>query len=166
MSRNGAIAFGEGAAVGIQMVFLIAALESSVTLTLAHATEVAPTNEQIPNDVPNMETDLSSDAEAGVKRVNRRPKEDFKVRLKVETNAPPKEAVSGTNVSRRIEKELEWDFNWKGWDGLQLGVSQKTHLKSPRELLGLEPITNAASIHLEQLKMSATIGGVFEVDGA
>src|SRR5262249_26876932 len=48
-----------------------------------------------------------------------------------------------------------------------LGVSKRTRLVSPREMLGLQPSsTNVPTLHLEQLKMSATLGALIEVDAA
>lgn len=102
-------------------------------------------------------------AKESVKGVESRPKEDFRVKL--QTNAPP-QAGSATNAPSPAESEFEWDFSWKGWDGLQIEVSQKTPLKSPREYLGLQPLTNVPTMHLEQLTMSAKVGAVLELDAA
>jgi phosphate-selective porin OprO/OprP len=87
------------------------------------------------------------------------PQDDFQVR--VLTNAPP-EAGAATNK----EEGFHWDVSWRGWDGLHLGISQTTHLKTPRELLGLKPLTNAPALHFDQLKMTANIGALIEVDAA
>jgi len=99
-------------------------------------------------------------AKDAVKGVERRPKEDFE--LKLQTNAPPAGGVE-TNATK---SEFHWGFAWKGWDGLRLEISQNTPLKSPFEMLGLQPLTNVPSVHFEQLKMSAKIGAVLELDGA
>jgi phosphate-selective porin OprO/OprP len=91
------------------------------------------------------------------------PGEDF--RAHVEANALP--ATGGlTNAPARPEEGFHWIASWRGWGGLHLGLSQTTHLKSPREMLGLKPLTNAATFHLEQVKMGATLGALVEVDGA
>jgi len=95
-----------------------------------------------------------------VKGISRRPKVDFELQL--HTNAPPEV----TGVTNLPTSGFHWDLSWKGWNGLVLGVSKRTPFKSPREMLGLPPLSNAPTMHLEQLKMSAKIGGVFEVDGA
>ena len=85
-----------------------------------------------------------------------------KFRPHIHTNSPTT-GSSSTNES----KLTHWEFTWKGWDGLEMGVSQRTPLRTPREALGLPPLSsNAPSFHLEQLKLSGTIGGVLEVDGA
>jgi hypothetical protein len=94
--------------------------------------------------------------------------QDFseKYQLRVLTNAPPVAgaASSSTNASK---EGFHWDFSWNGWDGLQVGFSRRTRFRTPRELLGLQPLnTNLPTLHFEQLKMSAQIGGVTEVDGA
>jgi phosphate-selective porin OprO/OprP len=113
----------------------------------------------VPTATTNAASAPASEPENGVKGVSRRPKEDFQIKL--HTNAPP-EITGKTNA----DYGTHWDFSWKGWDGLQLGVSQRTPFKSPRELLGLKPLTNVPAMHLEQLKMSATIGVLVEVDAA
>lgn len=96
------------------------------------------------------------------------PQRDFsdKYHLQLRTNEPPvvASARAGTNAP---SEGFHWDWSWKGWDGLQLGISQRTGLKTPREMLGLQPLSsNAPTFHLEQLKMSATLTALFEVDGA
>jgi hypothetical protein len=87
------------------------------------------------------------------------PEEDFRVHL--QTNAAP--ATSG---STNREERFRWDVSWRGWNGLHLSISQTTHLKSPREMLGFQPLTNRLTFHLDQLKMTANLGAVIEVDGA
>src|SRR5215472_13596592 len=70
--------------------------------------------------------------------------EDFRVR--VQTNAPP--AVGGlTNAAALPEEGFHWTASWRGWGGLHLGLSKTTHLKSPREMLGLPPLTNRPTLH-------------------
>jgi phosphate-selective porin OprO/OprP len=87
------------------------------------------------------------------------PEEDFQVRVR--TNAPP-----GAGGATNKEEGFHWDVSWRGWDGLHLAISQTTHLKTPREMLGLEPSTNAPIFHLDQLKMTANIGALIEMDAA
>ena len=89
--------------------------------------------------------------------------EDFKVYVR--TNAPST-TIASTNAPALPEEGFHWTLSWMGWDGLHLGVSQTTHLKTPREMLGLKPLTNRPTLHLEQLKMGATFGALVEVDGA
>jgi phosphate-selective porin OprO/OprP len=85
-------------------------------------------------------------------------REEFadKFQVRIVTNAP----VATANPTN--QPSTEWNFSWKGWDGLQVGVSTKTELKNPR---GLEQ-TNLLGMHLEQLKMGMKIGARFELDGA
>jgi phosphate-selective porin OprO/OprP len=95
-------------------------------------------------------------------------KKDFseKYQLRLVTNAPVATGVSDSNTNSTKEG-FHWDLSWKGWGGLQVGFSQTTSLKTPREMLGLKPLfTNSPSLHLEQLKMSTTLGARMEVDGA
>jgi len=87
------------------------------------------------------------------------PEDDFQVH--VHTNAPT-EIGGATNKA----EGFHWDVSWRGWDGLHLSLSQTTHLKTPREMLGLQPSTNALALHLDQLKMTANIGALLEVDAA
>ena len=87
------------------------------------------------------------------------PQDDFQARIN--TNAPL--AVSG---STNKEEGFYWDVSWRGWDGLHLALSQTTHLKTAREMLGLKPLTNQPVLHLEQLKFTLNLGALLEVDGA
>jgi phosphate-selective porin OprO/OprP len=90
-----------------------------------------------------------------------RQREDFQIKLR--TNAVP--AVGVTN-SAAATNGFHWDATWQRWNGLHVGISQRTPLRSPREMLGLPERSNAPAIHLEQLKMSAKLGARVEVDGA
>jgi phosphate-selective porin OprO/OprP len=92
-------------------------------------------------------------------------REEFadKFQVRILTNTPA-ETAHATNQPGREPNAVHWDFSWQGWDGLHVGVSTKTQLKTPP---GLEPInTNLFGMHLEQLKMGMKIGALFEVDGA
>ncbi len=117
-------------------------------------------------------------------------RDDFKVR--VVTNAPAgtgnlTNAVEGTVVTNAAvaaeltngaahgEKSFNWEFKWRGWDGLYVSLTQTTHLENSRDLLGLKaareklglpPLTNELNINLEQLQMTSAFGGLLEVDGA
>ncbi len=72
-----------------------------------------------------------------------------------------------TNAPAEASKRTHWNFFWNGWQGLEMGVSTTTSLKTPLEMLGLHPLSsNAPTLHLEQLKLSATLGALVEVDGA
>jgi phosphate-selective porin OprO and OprP len=98
---------------------------------------------------PDRKTEFDSD----------HPEDDFRARI--QTNAPP-----GTSTSTNKQEGFNWDVSWRGWDGLHLGLSQTTHLKTPREMLGLTPLTNALTLHVDQLKMTVNLGALLEVDGA
>ena len=37
------------------------------------------------------------------------------------------------------EKTTRWVFSWNGWNGLRLGMIQKTPLKNPKPVFGLTP---------------------------
>lgn len=89
--------------------------------------------------------------------------------LVLDTNAIVATAA-GTNTAAAKAKSFTWKVDWKGWDGLQFEGVQKTPLKNPIEALGWQPEGNGpkplSHLHLEQVKMSGTIGGRLEVDAA
>ena len=102
----------------------------------------------------------ASDAETNPEEFS----EKFQVHLR--TNAAPA-AGAHTGATNAESKSFHWNVSWRGWQGLEMSVSQSTSLKPPRELLGLDTTsTNPPVFHLEQLKMSGTFGGVVEVDAA
>src|SRR5262245_40763287 len=102
----------------------------------------------------------SSSAESGPERL------ESNIRIVAETNAAPAGA-SQTNAPAK-EKFFHWKFAWEGWNGLQMEIVQRTPLQSRRPLFyPLGAASNAPPLmHLEQVKMAATIGGRVEVDGA
>jgi len=83
------------------------------------------------------------------------------VRLVVVTNTPAT-ADAATNHAG----EFEWEFAWKGWDGLQMQVVRKTRFKSPLRLWSPDQNLPFHQLQLEQVKLSGTIGARVEVDGA
>ncbi len=88
------------------------------------------------------------------------------VRITVETNAVPDGAA--TNRVTPQGKSFNWKSSWEGWDGLHLELSEKTPIEDPMAQVR-EKIqgTNAYRIfNLEELKMTAKIGGKLAVDGA
>jgi phosphate-selective porin OprO/OprP len=111
-------------------------------------------------------TASSTATEATESEVN--PKRlEKEVRISIETNAPPATG-STTNAAAPQEKHFKWDFSWRGWDGLHMEFTEQTRLKNPRQLMGWRPgDTNVAPIvRLDRVKMSGTIGGRLEGDGA
>jgi phosphate-selective porin OprO/OprP len=95
-------------------------------------------------------------------------RKDFsgKYQLRLITNAPPAAGSSGT-VTNAPKEGFRWDLSWHGWNGIQIGFSHTARLRTPRELLGLQPLnTNQPIMQLKQLKMSARVTGLFELDGA
>ena len=89
------------------------------------------------------------------------------IRISIETNVPPV-TESATNAVAPEEKSFKWDFSWRGWDGLHMEVSERTRLKNPWEMMGLAPrgSNGVTIIRLDRVKMSGTIGGRLEGDGA
>jgi phosphate-selective porin OprO/OprP len=161
VKSKGAIALRKGVSpTAVQIIFLcIVVIGCGLRRVPADTIDVASaeTNASVAISTP------PSESEEGVKGVTRRPKEDFQIKL--QTNAPP-EAGGVTNLPAAVDYGFHWDVSWEGWNGLHLGISQRTPLTSPREMLGLKPLSNAPTMHLEQLQMSARIGGVLEVDAA
>src|SRR5262252_8001531 len=80
------------------------------------------------------------ETETGVKGVPSRPKEDFQIKL--HTIAAPTVA-GGTNLPSKVDYGFHWDVSWEGWNGLHLGISQRTPFKNPREMWGLKALSNA-----------------------
>jgi phosphate-selective porin OprO/OprP len=96
---------------------------------------------------------LSSESE----RISQSNPERLKpeVHIRMDTNAAPK------------DRSFKWDFSWQGWNGLHIEFSERTRLSNPRDVWNLGPGTNfLPGLHLEEVKMSGTIGGRLEVDGA
>jgi len=114
-----------------------------------------------PASAPETSTNTASHLAENPESLANRRKQDFQVR----TNSSF-EVSTSTNGSHSINPGFYHDFSWRGWNGLHLEVSQRTPLKSPREMLGLRSLSNAPVSHLEQLKMSVNFGAVFELDGA
>jgi phosphate-selective porin OprO and OprP len=89
------------------------------------------------------------------------------VSVRVQTNAPT--PVSGaTNAPVAKENASKWTFAWRGWDGLQMELSHRTPLSNPLDLFGIAGLgsNSLPRLQLDQVKLSGTIGGTLEVDGA
>ena len=88
------------------------------------------------------------------------------IRIVVATNQPA--ATGGKTNATPKDKSFQWNFSWRGWDGLHMEAVQQTHLQTPTpvwRMLGVQ--TNAMPIlHLEQVKLSGNFGARVEVDGA
>jgi hypothetical protein len=85
------------------------------------------------------------------------------VRIIADTNAPA--PSTGTN---KAHKALRLEASWLGWDGLHLELDRRTSLHNPTNLLGgsLAGSNAPMLIQLEQVQMTARLGGRLEVDGA
>jgi phosphate-selective porin OprO and OprP len=88
---------------------------------------------------------------------------EHSTRVVLETNAPPT-----TSIKTNRPSTFQWEFAWKGWDGLQVQVVQSTSLENPYGLIApqADPANQRPRLHLEQVKMSGTFGARLEVDGA
>jgi len=92
-------------------------------------------------------------------------KTNFSVSIVTNVPVPTKGA---TNAPAAKKKSFEWDFSWRGWNGLQMELSQRTPLSQPLELLSFAGVDSNAlpPVQLNEVKLSGTIGGRFVVDGA
>ena len=125
-----------------------------ITAPVSRAQNPPPAEPRAPTAQP------ADDSEAGRKGFS------DKYQLRLITNAPPAVGSSGT-VTNASKEGFRWDLSWNGWNGLQIGFSQTTSLRTPRELLGLETLnTNQPILQLQQLKMSARVTALMELDGA
>jgi phosphate-selective porin OprO and OprP len=135
-------------ATSLLTAFVIALLPSQI-----RAAESSPT--AVDSALPSVpETDL------GPERLKQQ------VQVTVETNALP--AGPTTNAVPLKEKSFRWKFSWEGWNGLHSELSQRTPIQDPLAAMR-EKIqgTNAYRVfHLEQLKMSGTIGAKLALDAA
>src|SRR5215467_13565212 len=67
--------------------------------------------------------DTNAVPESGPERLKK------EVRISLQTNAPP--ATGATTNEATLEKSFQWDFSWRGWQGLHMEVSERTPLKNP-----------------------------------
>jgi phosphate-selective porin OprO/OprP len=86
------------------------------------------------------------------------------IRVKVGTNAPPAVDPQSTNAP----KAFHWEANWRGWEGLDLELTERTFIPLPSGRLGdfLNRTNSVAHIHIEKVKMTAHLGARIAVDGA
>lgn len=136
---------------GTVTALILAALAQAWPPDLVHASELSQAAAQ---SAPISE----SPTEGGPERLKQ------EVRITVETNTPP--AGATTNAVAPKDKSFAWKFAWEGWNGLLVSVSHRTRLHSPGQMLGLEPLTNAPIVRLDELKMAGSIGARVEVDAA
>jgi phosphate-selective porin OprO/OprP len=80
------------------------------------------------------------------------------VRIVATTNAP---AAAVTE-----KKSSHWEFKCRGWDGLYLELYQESPLGDPFASLRRQFLGSNQVLHLEQVKMTARVGGRMAVDGA
>ena len=137
-----------------------------VALTLIRLSLTAPCalgDENVPAPPPIVSSGGGTNDQAVTNEITCPERLKHEVRVVLDTNAPPT-TESETNVSGKFE----WEFAWKGWDGLQVQVIRTTGLKNPMSALGLEPIWGESynRLHLEEVKMSGNFGARVEVDGA
>jgi phosphate-selective porin OprO and OprP len=121
------------------------------TVLIAHAGEIPATSPSAPK--PTTATSERAEAnDAGPARL----KEE--VRIVMNTNAP---TADSTNA-----KSFHWSFACQGWDGLSLELAQQSPMGDPFALLRRETGLSNQVFHLEQVKMTAQIGGRMAVDAA
>jgi hypothetical protein len=86
--------------------------------------------------------------------------------ITLETNAPP--ALGPAPERPDGDRGARWDSSWAGWDGWHVAVTRRARFEDPFAaargwLHGTNP---ARAVHLDEVRMSAKIGGKFAVDGA
>ena len=81
----------------------------------------------------------------------------------MDTNA----SAASTDTSD-ARKALRLQASWRGWDGLHLELDRRTRLHNPTNLFGgsLAGSNAPMLLQLEQVQMTARLGGRLEVDGA
>ena len=80
------------------------------------------------------------------------------------TNAP----VVADSQSTNAPKALHWKATWRGWEGLDLELSERTFIPAPTGRIGqfLNRSNSLAHVNIEKVKMTAHIGARLELDGA
>ncbi|MCB1126506.1 MAG: hypothetical protein KDM81_08430 [Verrucomicrobiae bacterium] len=94
--------------------------------------------------------------------------EALKQKVRVVVDTKPASGLVATNAARVTEKALQWRFSWEGWDGLYVGITERTPMPWRTAIRHLDPrLTNAlARVHLEESKMEGHIGARVAVDAA
>ena len=66
------------------------------------------------------------------------------------------------------EKTTRWVYSWEGWNGLQLGLIQKTKWKNPEQVYVLAPKGPDADpfLNFQEVKLTSRIGVKFAGDAA
>jgi len=72
----------------------------------------------------------------------------------------PVETPEEKPEEKPVEKKTRWVFSWDGWDGLRLGLIQKTPLTNPKPVFGLarEGPDAQPLLDFEEVKLTSTIG--------
>jgi len=89
------------------------------------------------------------------------------VHIRVVTNAPSAKILP--DVAAAKGSSFNWDFSWRGWDGLHVEVSESTPLTNDLwAILGLGSFGSNAlpGLVLDKVKMSGNLGARIEMDGA
>lgn len=137
-----------------------------VTLTLIQWCLIAPRtlgDENVPALPPIVSSAGGTNDQAGTNAISGPERLKHSARVVLATNAPP-----ATSTKTNRPSTFQWDFAWKGWDGLQVQVVQSTTLENPFGFLASQPGPDdqRPRLHLEQVKMSGTFGARLEVDGS
>ena len=116
----------------------------------------------LPGEIMAASTDTNSPTASGPEERHEIEKIAQPARVVVDTNAP----VEAGTTNR--QKSLQWDVEWRGWDGLHLEVKQRTYLPDMNTIWGtFFTHTNAPiHVHLDQIQFTLNAGGRVAVDGA
>ncbi len=83
---------------------------------------------------------------------------------------PPAEAADSAPAAEEKpeEKATRWVYSWDGWEGLRLGLIQKTKWKNPSQVYVLAPKGPDAPplLDFEEMKLTSRIGVRFAGDAA
>lgn len=78
---------------------------------------------------------------------------------------PPEDAPASVQpadpaavATARGERPIEWDFSWRGWEGLHMSASRQTALT--------DPLTDLPVFNLQEVKLAGKLGLRIEVDAA
>lgn len=86
------------------------------------------------------------------------PADEKKADVPAEVPAPVQLADPAAKAGPSGERPIEWDFSWRGWEGLHMSASRQTALR--------DPLTDLPVFNLQEVKLAGKLGLRVEVDAA
>ncbi len=86
------------------------------------------------------------------------PADETKADVHAEVPASVELADPAAGAAPSGERPIEWDFSWRGWEGLQMSASRQTALR--------DPLTDLPVFNLQEVKLAGKLGLRLEVDAA